>query len=214
MTVRHTTHFAVAIVVMSIGWAGESLAQSPTVVTSPSPSPVPTPLPGTPKPPITTLPASPLPGTATPAAMTLPTNWIGLGGAYDPSPSASPKSTGWGTYARLLSPSQGLYSFTTWDTSGVTLKGFKPGTVVQAVQQSMRTGMALAIRQIKGFTLLGLGDAGLATVGATTTEAFSGGGIGVYRFASGWTVELGVRVLKTPAGGTETIYEYGMGKTW
>jgi hypothetical protein len=63
--------------------------------------------------------------------------------------------------------------------------------------------------------VLGFGDGGIAATGANTTGAFSLGGMAVLKIAkTAWTIEVGVRKLKTPIAGNNNVYEFGTGRTF
>lgn len=142
------------------------------------------------------------------ASQTLPTTWAGAGASYNSA--ASPAVTGWGSYARILSQQQALYSYSSYD---VILADKKLST-------SARTGVAAVIRSLpigKAGTIyvLGFGQAGVATSSTnTTTASFSGGGIALWQIKrSPFTFEAIARQQKN--GDTNvTVYEIGFGRTW
>jgi hypothetical protein len=81
------------------------------------------------------------------------------------------------------------------------------------LQTSVRTGMATPIRSIGQVQIYGLADAGTATVGTSSGSAFSGGGVALVPMGSkGWQMVLGVRVLKTAVGGSQSFLEIGLGR--
>lgn len=140
------------------------------------------------------------------AQSALPQNWAGVGAGLNQA--SRPPVAGWFSYATLISQSGQLYSFSTHD---VFLSQAKPYTV----QTSVRTGLATVLRTIGPLVVLGLGDAGLAAGGTSVGGAFSGGGIGVLRLGkTSWTIAAGARVLKTSTGGSQTVYELGLGRTF
>ena len=140
-------------------------------------------------------------GQATPS--TPPANWYGAGGSWNG------QAAGWASYAHLLSSSQQIYSFTTWDITRTKANPY--------VTSSARTGLAMVFRTIGPVTILGLTTAGVATSSTSTSGSFSGGGLGVIKIANtSWTVLLGARVDKSSATqtGSQMVYEIGMGRTW
>jgi len=141
-------------------------------------------------------------GTGTRAPANLPAHWIGAGGGY--SSAASPRATGWVSLAILVSQPSQIYSYSSYDL--VPVKGHVP-------MVSARTGAATVLRRLGNLYVLGMATAGAAQTSTATTGAFSGGGIGVYRFRSGFTLELAGRVIK--AGSTNAaVYEFGGGWSW
>lgn len=137
----------------------------------------------------------------------LPSNWAGAGGSYNAA--SRPVVAGWFSYANLLSEKGQIYSITTHD---LFLSQAKPYTV----QSSVRTGIAAVVRQFGPITVLGLGDAGMAAGGSSIGGAFSGGGIGLIKLGkTNWSIALGARILQAAtAGGSQTIYTIGFGRTF
>jgi hypothetical protein len=149
-------------------------------------------------------------------AQTVPLpNWAGMGAAYGPS--GSPKTGGWAALALPVSQSQSLYSYSLY--SAVPVKGTVP-TI------STTTGLATVLRTYKVsdrglIYVLGLVTAGVATTStatgvgvfsAATVGAFSGGGLAIWKFPNGITLEAGATADK--AGPTSASYKLGLGKTW
>ena len=133
------------------------------------------------------------------------TNWIGAGAGYNSA--ASPSVNGWASYATLLSKTQLLYSFSSYDVVPLKVNG------KYTIQTSTRTGFALVVRNIGPITVLGLGDAGIAASSVKTGSAFSGGGIAVWRLGKTlWTLEAAVRRLQTSL--PQSVYEIGFGRGW
>ena len=134
-------------------------------------------------------------GQSTPA---LPSNWVGAGAAYP--------VAGWASYATLMSSKGQVYSFSSWDA---TVTKTRP----HVIQSSARSGLATVLRTWGPVTLLGFAEAGVAAAQTTTTGAFSGGGVGVLKIGkTAWTIEVAVRVLKTPINGQQNEYELGTGR--
>jgi hypothetical protein len=137
-------------------------------------------------------------------AQALPQNWAGAGGAF--TPATSPQAAGWASYATLISQTTQAYSFTSHD---IFLSANLPHTVLSSV----RTGIALVMRRAGPLTVLGLGDAGVAAGGTSAGGAYSGGGIGILQIGkTSWTLCAAVRVVKTTIGGTQNVYEFGLGR--
>jgi len=132
---------------------------------------------------------------------TLP-NWVGAGGSYDSAD--SPKFSSWVAMALPVSTSQQVYSYSMYQILPVS--GHVP-TI------STTTGLATIIRQVGRVTILGLATAGVATTGTAAVGAFAGGGMGVYRFKSGFTLEAGAIVNKS-GGAAKPQYLLGGGWTW
>ena len=147
------------------------------------------------------------PPASTPSA---PSNWIGIGAAY------GPPVTGWASYAKAISTTQGLYSFSTYDVSL---------SKTRQLQTSTRTGAGLIVRTLPigklKLNLIALGDVG-AVIGAATAPASgstaalaysgSGGVIGQWG-TSKITGCLFVRRVQLSTG-LQTVYEAGIGWSW
>jgi hypothetical protein len=126
-------------------------------------------------------------------AQAIPPNWVGAGGGYDPG--GSPRVTAWESLAIVVNEASQLYSYSTYDV--IPQRNAVPVT-------SARTGGAVY--------LLGFATIGAATSNSATTGSFSGGGILLYRFKPGWTVEGAVRAVNGSA--TSKVMEFGFGKTF
>lgn len=132
----------------------------------------------------------------------LPQNWVGSGAGY--APAGSPKATAWVSFATLLNQTAQVYSYSTYDV--IPARGSVPMT-------SARTGLATPLRSLGPIYLFAFGTAGVAQGSVDPIFAFSAGGLALYRFKSGLTVELGARMAK--AGNTSVpVYELGFGKSW
>lgn len=146
---------------------------------------------------------SPASGAPSPPPASLPTSWAGAGAGYNPT--GSPKATAWASFATLVSQSQKLYSYSTFDV--VPQKNAVPVT-------SARTGFATVVRTFgPNLYLLAFGTAGVSQTSTATQGTFSGGGILFYRFAAGWTIEAGVRGASGSVS-SNPIVEGGFGHTW
>jgi hypothetical protein len=134
-------------------------------------------------------------------AQTIPPDWVGAGGGYNPS--GSPKVTAWDSFAVLVSEANQLYSYSTFDV--IPQRNAVPVT-------SARTGAATVLRKFgPSVYLLGFATIGAATSSTATTGSFSGGGILLYRFKPGWTVEGAVRAVN---GSATKVVEFGFGRTF
>jgi|SRR5580692_7548404 hypothetical protein len=135
-------------------------------------------------------------------AQAIPPNWVGAGGGYDPG--GSPRVTAWESLAIVVNEASQLYSYSTYDV--IPQRNAVPVT-------SARTGGAMVLRKFGGSVyLLGFATIGAATSNSATTGSFSGGGILLYRFKPGWTVEGAVRAVNGSA--TSKVMEFGFGKTF
>jgi hypothetical protein len=152
------------------------------------------------------LPTSSAPGSPAVAggtAPSLPSNWAGVGAGYNPT--GSPKATGWASFATLISKTQMIYSYTTYDV--IPQKGAVPVT-------SARTGFATVVRTLgPQLYILAFGTAGVSQTSTATTGTFSGGGLLAYLFKNGWTAVICVRGA---SGGVaqNPILEGGFGRAW
>lgn len=135
-------------------------------------------------------------------SQSLPQNWVGAGSGY--SSSGSPKVTGWVSLAVLVSQSQQLYSYSTYDV--LPVKGGVPTT-------SARTGLATVIRHYGMVSILAFGNIGMEQNSTSIAGAFSGGGFAVAQFKSGLTFEVGARIV-TSGGKTASPIEAGFGWTF
>jgi|SRR5579859_576013 len=149
-------------------------------------------------------PPKPAPASVNVATPTLPSQWMGAGAAWNQN--TTPQIAGWASYAKLVSGKGQTYSFTSWD---VTSSKKTPFTA----QTSARTGLAAVIRQLGPITVLGFGDAGMATSVSNFAGAFSGGGIAVIKLGkTNFTIELAARVLKVASQPNQVVYEIGLGR--
>ena len=79
------------------------------------------------------------------------------------------------------------------------------------VQTSARTGAAVWLRSFGQFNLFGLANAGVATTGTNSSGAFAGGGM--LTFPTRWKAlygTIGIRILSSSVGGTQTLIESGI----
>lgn len=132
----------------------------------------------------------------------LPSNWVGAGGGYNPS--GSPKGTAWASFATLVAPSAGLYSYTTYDV--VPNRDSVPTS-------STRTGLAMVIHQYgKNLFLVGFVNGGMSQTATATLGSVSGGGLLLYKFKNNMTFEAGYRGVSNST--TARVFEFGLGGAW
>jgi len=125
------------------------------------------------------------------AAAELP-SWAGAGFEYQ---SASPHWSGWGAMAVPVSQTAQVYSFSL--QQAIPIKGKVPTL-------STTTGLAPIVRSFPTkahgtLYVVGIGTAGVATTITSVTGAFAGGGGGLFKFPSGFTLE--VFAIQNKAGG-------------
>lgn len=144
---------------------------------------------------------TPAPPTSAPASnvsSALPSLWVGSGAGYNPA--GSPKNTAWLSVA--VNTGQGVYSYSSYDVTPV--RGQVP--VI-----STRTGVA-TVKSIvlfkQTFFFITFGTAGVAQSATAVTSSFSGGEMGMYRWKTGLTFEVGFRVA---TGAANKIVECGFG---
>jgi len=132
-------------------------------------------------------------------------NWLGTGGSYS---GASPHWGGWGAIALPISQGQQIYSYSGYEA---TAHRHTVPTV------STTTGLATVLRSFTrdktGLYILMLATAGEATSSSATTASFSGGGMALFRFKSGFTLELIVTADKS-ASPTVPNFKLGSGWAW
>lgn len=127
-----------------------------------------------------------------------PKDWLGAGANY-----AQPQVSGWAAYAKLLSPSGPVYSF-----SEITFTAPKG-----KLQTTTTTGVATLVAQHGKLKVFGFGNVGAATSAVTTGAAYAGGGVGIYELKNGFNIAVGAQFLKSNAG-NQTIYSFGVGKSF
>jgi len=131
-------------------------------------------------------------------AQDAPKNWLGAGASY-----AQPHVDGWGAYAKLLSASGPIYSF-----SEITFTAPKG-----KLQTTTTTGVATLVAKHGKLKVFGFGNVGLAGSAAATGAAYAGGGVGIYELKNGFNIAVGAQFLKSNAG-NQTIYSFGLGKSF
>lgn len=131
-----------------------------------------------------------------------PTYFVGAGSSYDYyGKGGLIPNTSFG----IRIASTGIYSYTTIDLGRTTA--------------TFRTGAAFIFYQVGNWSLMGLGDAGLAsTSGSSTLGSYSGGGFVLYdignRSNSGnhFYIGLGGRLVQTSTQGKEPVLAITFGK--
>lgn len=139
----------------------------------------------------------------------LPTEWFGAGAAWNRY--GHPQIAGLLSYAKLISESGQVYSYNSMD---ITMRA-KVGTP----QTSVRSGMAVVLRQYGFMSVMAIGEAGVAVSDPGTSVgpqgvtnvagAFAGGGGLFFRLGkTNYTASLTARVLKV--AGQPNIEIYGI----
>jgi hypothetical protein len=141
----------------------------------------------------------------------VPQNFAGAGGLYNPSVGASPRVTGWATYAKLIDAKSQTYFFTTEDAIPVKVVGGG-----YTIQVSARAGVASLLKVFGPVKIFGIIDGGGASAGLTSGGAASGGGLATIQIGhSHYHAMGGFRVLKVSnVPGTPKLYEFGGGRDW
>lgn len=137
----------------------------------------------------------------------LPNQVIGGGFAYDQYVDKTPMQF-WCIYAKRISGP--LYSFSSFDVSGLNSYDALGNLVLPTLQYSPRTGVAIHVTDFGNITVFLLGEAGIAASAVATTSAFGAGGLAAYRFKNGWGAIAAVRILKDAAGGRRYVPEFGI----
>ena len=141
----------------------------------------------------------------------VPQNFVGVGGLYNPAVGASPRFTGWATYAKLIDARSQTYFFTTEDAIPVRVAG--GGFTLQV---SARAGVASLLKVFGPVKIFGIIDGGGASAGLTSGGAASGGGLATFQLGHSHNHLMGgFRILKvTNVPGTPKLYEFGVGRDW
>lgn len=133
----------------------------------------------------------------------VPQYLVAAGGAYNYY-SAPAVTAGWTSFAARV-PDTNVYSFSTVDMTR------------QAA--AIRTGVAYLITRQGNWSLLALGDAGVATDAGVSLGSFSAGGVVAYdigqKLKKGHFYLLGaVRMLKNASNSPQPVFEFGFGKSF
>ena len=163
-------------------------------------TPVATPHPAQPAPiALSPAPATPIPVPAAtpPPGTSLPTDVLMLFGAY--APGGSPPAGGGFSYAKLVSTSQVIYSFSTYQSTLVKGK----------IQTSTTTGASTRIKELGPIQIFVYGQVGQATT-TITSAAFAGGGNAFLQVGkTKWILGAGYEALKgtsSPQGTFKLIF--------
>ena len=137
------------------------------------------------------------------AQTALPANWYGAGGQY--LPGGSPKGSGWAAYARLISQSAAMYSFTEYDAF------LADGKITTATS----SGAAFVVRQFGPVSVLAFGMAGVATSGTSAVGVFPYGGIVDFKLGKTlWHLMAGYKRIVISGAADQTPIVAGVGRTW
>ena len=128
-------------------------------------------------------------------------SWAGAGASY--SQAARPQVAGWIAYAKLLGA--GFYSVSSYEVTTAKAHTFQ-------AQPAVTTGIGTIVRTAGLVTFLAYADAGVAASGDNVGGAFGPGGYAVIRLGkSHFTLLVGGRMLKTSIGGSQTMFQLGLG---
>lgn len=156
---------------------------------------------------------APVPAPVAAAAPALPNNWYGAFASYNST--ASPGIAAGFTEASLMSSTQQLYSYSTYDIT--LIKQPKGSAQAYTYQSSPRTGMAVILKSFGRLHIIGFGNIGVATTGSNASFASSGGGLALLELGKSkkWDLFGGFHVLNTGAlGGTINVPEFGIGRSF
>ena len=134
----------------------------------------------------------------------VPSYFVGGGVEYNRYNTAAPAIAGWTTFAVEVGQSK-VYSWSTIELTSAT--------------STARTGAGYLFAQTGNWSLLALGDAGLAISPVTTLGSFSGGGAIVYdigqRLNKGhfYLVAL-MRVTAVTSNSVQPVFGFGVGKSF
>jgi len=133
-----------------------------------------------------------------------PSYFVGSGVEYNRYNTAGPAVAGWTTFAIQVGQSK-VYS---WSTIELT-----------SAASTARTGAAYLFAQVGNWSVVALGDAGLAVSPATILGSFSGGG-GIFydlgqRLNQGHFYLAGMmRVISISSSSVEPVLAFGVGKSF
>ena len=133
-----------------------------------------------------------------------PGYFVGSGVEYNRYNTAGPSIAGWTTFAVQVGQSK-VYSWSTVELTSAT--------------STARTGAGYLFAQAGNWSLVALGDAGLAISPAATLGSFSGGGALAYdigqRLNKGHLYLMGVmRVTVITSNSVQPVFGFGVGKTF
>jgi hypothetical protein len=129
---------------------------------------------------------------------------VGAGVEYNRYNTAGPSVAGWTTFAVQVGQSK-LYSWSTIELTSTT--------------STIRTGAGYLFAQTGNWSLVALGDAGVAISPVATLGSFSAGGAMFYdigqRFNKGHLYLMGVmRVTSISSNSVQPVFEIGVGKSF
>ena len=130
--------------------------------------------------------------------------FVGAGAEYNRYNTAAPSVAGWTTFAVQVGQSK-VYSWSTIELTSAT--------------STARTGAGYLFAQTGNWSLVALGDAGLAISSVATLGSFSGGGALFYdigqRLNKGHFYLTGVmRVTSIASNSVEPVFAFGAGKSF
>jgi len=133
-----------------------------------------------------------------------PSYFVGAGAEYNRYNAAAPAVAGWTTFAVQVGQSK-VYS---WSTIELT-----------SACSSVRTGAGYLFAQTGNWSLVALGDAGLAVSPVATLGSFSVGGAVFYDIGQRLNMPhfylTGImRVTSITASSVEPVFEFGVGKSF
>jgi len=133
-----------------------------------------------------------------------PSYFVGAGMEYNRYNAAAPSAAGWTTFALQVGQSK-VYSWSTIELTNTS--------------STARTGAGYLFAQTGNWSLLALGDAGLAISPVTTLGSFSAGGAIFYdlgqRLNKGHFYVTGImRVTSVASNSVEPEFEFGLGKSF
>ncbi|HEY1218112.1 MAG: hypothetical protein ABSE42_05800 [Bryobacteraceae bacterium] len=133
-----------------------------------------------------------------------PDYFAGAGAEYNRYNTAAPSVAGWTTFAVEVGQSR-VYSWSTIELTNAT--------------STARTGAGYLFAQTGNWSLVALGDAGLAISPAATLGSFSGGGAIFYdigqRLNKGHFYLMGVmRVTVITSNSVQPVFGFGVGKSF
>ena len=133
-----------------------------------------------------------------------PGYFVGAGAEYNRYNTAAPAVAGWTTFAAQVGQSK-VYSWSTIELTSAT--------------STARTGAGYLFAQTGNWSLLALGDAGLAISPTATLGSFSGGGAIFYdigqRLNKGHLYLVGLmRVTVITSNSVQPVFGFGVGKSF
>lgn len=122
--------------------------------------------------------------------------------------STRPHPSGWCAGALLANQKAQL-----WNVSELDFLPVRPTSGGSLIQTSVEEGLATPLKQYGSVQIFGLAAAGMATTGANSGAAFSGGGVAIIPLNKhGWILIPAIRVLKSAVGTTQALIQLGFGR--